>query len=92
MKLGLKTLDFSRTGKRLLLVTAVLLLVAGCSSFGGPSGRLLPWRGGESSHRAHARQTRKDKGGGWISSLFRTEEPPPPKSVKEWMELEPIRP
>lgn len=36
------------------------------------------------------KQTKKEKS--WFSSWFAPKEPEPPQSLREWMELEPIRP
>lgn len=80
-----------RTARTLLVAAAFwATLFAGCQVID-----MAPWHHPSARHTAsrsaHAK-AKKDKGPSLLSSWFGPKEPPPPKTMKEWMDLEPIRP
>lgn len=68
----------------------------GTKEFFGRVGRTLsPSKPAPKKKQPHpynpwVKQTKKEKS--WFSSWFAPKEPEPPRSLREWMELEPIRP
>ena len=73
----------------------VCLLLAGCNGIRGPSSMSLLWTD-QPAASAKARKPHKAKRHEqkrpWFNFWYRAEEPGPPKSLDEWMDLEPIRP
>jgi len=78
-----------RSARILLVATALWAVsIAGCQTI-NPG----PWGYSSSKHASGTwkKPPSKNREPFW-SSWFAAEEPPPPKTMKEWMDLEPIRP
>ena len=84
--LGLRSA--SRHWRQLLLVAVLCLATTGCSV-------LAPWSAKKQQTSlkhpmASQRQAKEKKS--LFASWFEPEEPAPPQSLRDWMDLEPIRP
>lgn len=80
-----------RTARTLLVAAASwVTLFAGCQVMNS-----APWwhpAANHSASRSVKSKAKKDEDSSLLSSWFGPKEPPPPKTMKEWMDLEPIRP
>ena len=76
-------------------VLMVCLLLAGCNSIRGPSAVSLLWTDrppASATPRKPQRAKRHGQKRPWFGFWYQAEEPRPPESLDEWMDLEPIRP
>ena len=72
------------TRTRLVVATLSLALFGGCQAIrpGSPEAASSPW-----GAHSKTKQKRNSLLGSWLSA----EEPAPPRTMKEWMKLEPVR-
>ena len=81
--------------RKLSSTLMVCLLLAGCNGIRGPSSMSLLWTdrpAASAKARKPQKAKRHEQKQPWFGFLYRAEEPGPPKSLDEWMDLEPIRP
>jgi len=75
---------------RLLSTVALVTAVAGCSVIHPAWGPARNRHSASAKRSAHHKAPQEKKS--LLASWLEPEEPPPPQSMKEWMDLEPIRP
>jgi hypothetical protein len=80
-----------RTFGRLTCAVVGCLLLAGCTLLGksdkSSQRSLSPSFKPGVTQTTTPKKTSKDSGGSWLTSWMRPKEPPPPKSIGQWMEL-----
>ena len=81
--------------RKLSCALMVCLLLAGCNVIPAPSAVSILWKDQPSAstkqRKQHGAKGHEQKGW-WSGFWFQSEEPGPPESLDEWMQLEPIRP
>ncbi len=88
---GRPRLCHGRMLARLACMLLGCLLLSGCTLFGktdkSSQRTLAPSFKPGVTQTTTPKKSNKDSGGSWLTSWMRPKEPPPPRSIGEWMEL-----